>query len=227
MKFYHSRQRSTWDITIAHSGGKHPLHRIFSLFLSFMLRFWVFFSLYWLALRIGNAKFRITFRYLNIYVSIWKYPQIFLYMSTKYCESFKSFGELGEKFLLATFMTPKFRHLQKITWIYLSSTQFWSPQHWLNTDCILCQYIENTFKKSLNVYDTWFGFYIHFKKVTFVLPYDHHRHKWVNGIGIENLSNVITIVKLFFFFLEKNNVTLNDYFHLPSNMTSPTLFNRG
>ena len=24
------------------------------------------------------------------------------------------------------------------------------------------------FKKSLNVYDTWFGFYIHFKKVTFV-----------------------------------------------------------
>ena len=35
-------------------------------------------------------------------------------------------------------------------------------------------------KKSLNVNDTtWFGFYIHFKKVTFWLPYGHRRRKWV------------------------------------------------
>ena len=46
-------------------------------------------------------------------VSTQKFPQIFLYMSTTCCESFKSFGEVGKSFLLATFMTPKFRHLQK------------------------------------------------------------------------------------------------------------------
>ena len=33
-------------------------------------------------------------------------------------------------------------------------------------------------KKSLNVYDTWFVFYIHFKKVTFVLPYGLQQRKW-------------------------------------------------
>ena len=35
-------------------------------------------------------------------------------------------------------------------------------------------------KKSLTVYDTWFGFYIHLKKVTLVLPYGNHRCKCVN-----------------------------------------------
>ena len=44
---------------------------------------------------------------------------------------------------------------------------------------VTTQYIENMFKKSLNVYDTWFGFYIHFKKVTFLLPYDHRQRKLV------------------------------------------------
>ena len=37
----------------------------------------------------------------------------------------------------------------------------------------------NMFKKSLNVFDTLFGFYIHFKKVTFGLSYGHRRRKWV------------------------------------------------
>ena len=47
-----------------------------------------------------------------MYVSTQKFPQIFLYMSTTCCESFKSFEEVGKKFfLLATFMTPKFCHL--------------------------------------------------------------------------------------------------------------------
>ena len=144
MKFYHSTQHSSWDIASARLRGKRPLHRIFSLFLSF---YEAFFSLYRLAWCIGNTKFRITFRYLNMYVSTIKLPQIFLYMSTKCCESFKSFGELGKKFLLATFMTQKFRHLRKIAWIYMASTQFWSLQHWLNTDGVLPQCMENTFKK--------------------------------------------------------------------------------
>ena len=39
----------------------------------------------------------ITFRYLNMYVPTQKLPQIFLYMSTKCCESFTSFGQLGKK----------------------------------------------------------------------------------------------------------------------------------
>ena len=38
------------------------------------------------------------------------------------------------------------------------------------------------FKKSLNVYDTWFGFYIHLKKVTFALPYGLQRRKWVKNL---------------------------------------------
>ena len=44
----------------------------------------------------------------------------------------------------------------------------------------LLQYIGNMFKKSLNVNDTWFGFYSHFKKGTFGLPYDKCRRKWAN-----------------------------------------------
>ena len=36
-----------------------------------------------------------------------KYLQIFLYMSTKYCESFKSFGELGKKIFISNFYDPE------------------------------------------------------------------------------------------------------------------------
>ena len=46
-----------------------------------------------------------------MYVSAQNFPQIFLHMPTTCCESFKSFEEVGKKFFLATFMTPKFRHL--------------------------------------------------------------------------------------------------------------------
>ena len=50
-----------------------------------------------------------------MYVSTQKLAQVFLYMSTTGCESFKSFGEVGKKFLLlATFMTPKFRQFVKM-----------------------------------------------------------------------------------------------------------------
>ena len=99
MKFYCSTQRSTWDITILQSHGKCLLHRIFSLFLSFYEAFFGFFSLYRLALRIGNAKFIITIWYVNMYVWTQKLPKTFLNMPIKYCETFKSFGELGKKFL--------------------------------------------------------------------------------------------------------------------------------
>ena len=136
MKFYHSTQLSSWDTAIARSRGKRLLHRIFSLFLSFYEAFFGLFSLSFLAWR-KDTKFRITFL-----IVIW--------------------GTKKKKIFLATFMTPKFRHLWNIAWIYLASTQFWSLQHWLNTDCILPQYIKNTFKKSLSVLDRMFGFYTHF-----------------------------------------------------------------
>ena len=40
----------------------------------------------------------------------------------------------------------------------------------------------NMFKKSLNVYDAWFGFYGDFKKGTLWLPYGKCRRKWVRTI---------------------------------------------
>ena len=119
MKFYLSAQHSSWDIAMGESHGKRLLHRIVSLFLSFYESFLGFFSLYRLALSIGNAKFRITFRCLNMYVSTQKLPQTFLYMSTKCCESFKSFGELRKKNFYSNFYDPENHHLRKIAWIYL------------------------------------------------------------------------------------------------------------
>ena len=38
-----------------------------------------------------------------MYVSTQKFPQIFLYISTTGCESFKSFGEVGKKFFISNF----------------------------------------------------------------------------------------------------------------------------
>ena len=38
-----------------------------------------------------------------MYVSTQKLPQIFLYMSTTCCDSFKSFGEVGKKFFISNF----------------------------------------------------------------------------------------------------------------------------
>ena len=37
-----------------------------------------------------------------MYVSTQKFPQIFLYMSTTCCKSFKSFEEVGKKFFIST-----------------------------------------------------------------------------------------------------------------------------
>ena len=43
----------------------------------------------------------------------------------------------------------------------------------------LVQYIGNIFKKSLSVYDTYFGFYGDLKKSTLRLPYGKFQRKWV------------------------------------------------
>ena len=45
-----------------------------------------------------NTKFRIAFRYPNMYESTQNFLHTFLYMSTTCCESFKSFGEIRKKF---------------------------------------------------------------------------------------------------------------------------------
>ena len=42
-----------------------------------------------------------------MYVPTQKLPQIFLYMSTKCCESFKSFGQLGKKIFISNFYDSK------------------------------------------------------------------------------------------------------------------------
>ena len=81
-------------------------------------------------------------------------------MSTTCCESFKSFGGSRKKvFLLATFMTPKFR----LTAPYSKVSTAIYNLFFLSE---LLQFIGNMFKKSLNVNDAWFGFYSHFKKGT-------------------------------------------------------------
>ena len=42
-----------------------------------------------------------------MYVSTQKFPQIFLYMSTTCCESFKAFEEAGKKFFISNFYDPE------------------------------------------------------------------------------------------------------------------------
>ena len=51
-----------------------------------------------------HVKFGMILQYLNIYVSTQKYRQPFIYRSIKYCESFKSFGELGKKIFTNNFL---------------------------------------------------------------------------------------------------------------------------
>ena len=54
----------------------------------------------------------------------------------------------------------------------------------------------NMFKKSLNVYDAWFGFYGDFKKGTFGLPYEHGRFKWVKKLVKDILIAAETVEEL-------------------------------
>ena len=101
-------------------------------------------------------------------------------MSTTCCESFKSFGEVGKKFFISNFYDPEISSPAKNG---ISLTAPYSEVSSALTNLFLwevLQYIGNMFKKSLNVYDTWFGFYGDFKEGTFGLPYEHGRVKWVN-----------------------------------------------
>ena len=69
------------------------------------------------------------------------------------------------------------------------------------------------FKKSLNVYDTWFGFYGDFKKGTFGLPYEHGRTKWVNpafGLVSETSTRFVE-------FDEVKTLVVNAVRKVPSN----------
>ena len=122
-----------------------------------------------------------------MYVSTQKFPQIFLYMSTTCCESFKSFGEVRKKFFISNFYDPEISSPAKngmsLTAPY---TEVSSPIYNLFLPELL-QYIGNMFKKSLNPYDTCFGFYGNFRKGTFGLPYEHGRAKWFNTYMIPSL----------------------------------------
>ena len=102
-----------------------------------------------------------------MYVSSQKFPQIFLYMFTTSCESFKSFEEVGKKFFISNFYDPEISSPAKNG---LSLAAPYSEVSSALTNLFLwelLQYIGNMFKKSLNVNDAWFGFYSHFKKGTF------------------------------------------------------------
>ena len=52
-----------------------------------------------------------------MYVSTQKFPQIFLYMSTTCCESFKSFGEVGKKIFI-NFYDPEISAPEKNSMIF-------------------------------------------------------------------------------------------------------------
>ena len=131
--------------------NKRRLHRILSLFsLILWSVFWGLFSLLQLSWRISNAKFRITFRYLNMYVSTKKFPQIFLYMSTTCCESFKSFEEAGKKFFISNFYYPEISapaknsmNLPVFYAVLVSSAQ---TKHWRRSSQVYGEHVQKKFE---------------------------------------------------------------------------------
>ena len=88
-------------------------------------------------------------------------------MSTICCESFKSFGEVGKKVFFSNFYDPEISSPAKNGMILTAPYSEVSSAIYNLFLPELLQYIGNMFKKSLNVYDTWFGFYSHLKKGTF------------------------------------------------------------
>ena len=77
---------------------------------------------------------------IHVYYMLWKFQAIWI--SRK------------KVFLLATFMTPKFRLTAPYSEVSTAIYDLFLSE--------LLQYIENMSKKSLNVNDAWFGFYSHF-----------------------------------------------------------------
>ena len=136
-------------------------------------------------------------------------------------------GSRKKVFLLATFMTPKFRHLQKNGMGLTAQYSEVSSQIYNLFLPKILQYMRNMFKKSLSAYDAWFGFYGNFKKGTFGLPHEHRRAKWVKVIqentrkhfhhpstdALENYSMISTTHRsglIVSYWLEKN--VFNKYF---------------
>ena len=116
-----------------------------------------------------------------MYLSTQKFPQIFLYMSTTCCESFKSFREVGKSIFISNFYDLEISSPAKNSMIL---TAPYSEVSSALTNLFYQSYYpiyREHVQKSLNVNDTWSGFYSHFKKGTFALPYGHHRRKWVKA----------------------------------------------
>ena len=94
------------------------------------------------------------------------------------------FGELGKKIFSNKFLPVAISPSAKNSRFWLPPTQR-SLQQWL--------YIGKMFKKSLNVNDTRFGFYSHFKKGTFGLLYGNHRRKWVKISKLDDIFWVMDV----------------------------------
>ena len=99
-----------------------------------------------------------------MHVSTKKFPQTFLYRSKKYCKKFKSFGELEKKIFSNKFLQVAISPSAENSMILTASYSEVSSAIYNLFLSELVQYIGSIFKKSLSVYDTWFGFYSHFKK---------------------------------------------------------------
>ena len=123
---------------------------------------------------------------MHVYYMLWKFQVI--WRSRK------------KVFLLATFMTPKFRHLRKIAWFWLPPTQRSLQQFIIFFISELLQYIGNMFKKSLNVNDAWFGFYSHFEKGTlhvhmnnFKIPCQKYSTNMATGSYVTSRENHLDV----------------------------------
>ena len=145
---------------------------------------------------IWHFKIQTFFRYLNMYVSTQKFPQIFLCMSTTCCKSFKSFGEVGKKFFISNIYDPEISSPVNSGMSLTAPYSEVSPAIYNLFLPELLQYIRNMFKKSLNVYDTWFGFYGNFRKGTFGLPYEHGHAKWVKVVYFSKFSGLIIFLTI-------------------------------
>ena len=123
-----------------------------------------------------NSKIPINFP-IHVYYMLWKFQVIW--------------GSRKKVFFISNFYDPEISSPAKngmsLTAPY---SEISSAIYNLFLSEIL-QYMGNTFKKSLNVYDAWFGFYGDFKKGTFGLPYEHGRTKWVKNKIVMSLTRYI------------------------------------
>ena len=100
--------------------------------------------------RKSNTKFRITFRYLNMYVSTQKLPQIFLYIPITCCESFKSFGVVGKKFFISNFYDPEIlapaKNSMNLPGFYAVLVSSAQTKHWLRSSPMYREQVQQKFE---------------------------------------------------------------------------------